>query len=68
MMTKPGQQFAIRRRAYAMIKSAFENSGIKFALPTVHVSGDPANQSPAAEAAIGHIGLELVKPPAAPSA
>ena len=68
MMTKPGEQFTIRRRAYALIKSAFENSGIKFALPTVHVSGDPANQSPAAEAAIGHIGLELVKPPAAPSA
>ena len=68
MMTKPGEQFTIRRRAYALIKSAFENSGIQFALPTVHVSGGPANQSPAAEAAIGHIGLELVKPPAAPSA
>jgi small-conductance mechanosensitive channel len=68
MMTKPGEQFTIRRRAYALIKSAFENSGIQFALPTVHVSGGPTNQSPAAEAAIGHIGLELVKPPAAPSA
>jgi small-conductance mechanosensitive channel len=68
MMTKPGEQFTIRRRAYALIKSAFENSGIKFALPTVQVSGGPASQSPAVEAAIGQTGLELVKPPAAPPA
>jgi moderate conductance mechanosensitive channel len=39
MMTKPGEQFVIRRRAYAMIKKAFDSSGIKFASPTVQVSG-----------------------------
>ena len=38
MMTRPGEQFVIRRRAYAMIKKAFDANGIKFALPTVHVS------------------------------
>ncbi len=42
MMTKPGEQFVIRRRAYAMIKKAFDENGIHFASPTVTVSdGDP---------------------------
>jgi small-conductance mechanosensitive channel len=40
MTTKPGQQFVIRRRAYAMIKKAFDANGIKFAYPTVQVAGD----------------------------
>ena len=39
MMTRPGQQFTIRRRAYALIKKAFDANGIKFAFPTVQVSG-----------------------------
>ena len=33
MMTKPGEQFSIRRRGYAMIKKAFDEAGIKFARP-----------------------------------
>ncbi|WP_342234469.1 mechanosensitive ion channel family protein [Inquilinus sp. OTU3971] len=39
MMTKPGEQFVIRRRAMAMIKKAFEANGIAFAFPTVTVAG-----------------------------
>ncbi len=39
MMTKPGEQFTIRRKAFAMIKKAFDANGIKFAFPTVQVSG-----------------------------
>ncbi|MSP67432.1 MAG: mechanosensitive ion channel [Alphaproteobacteria bacterium] len=39
MITKPGEQFVIRRRAYALIKKAFDASGVKFAFPTVQVSG-----------------------------
>src|SRR6185295_11296039 len=39
MMTKPGEQFPIRRKAYAMIKKAFDANGIKFAFPTVQVAG-----------------------------
>jgi moderate conductance mechanosensitive channel len=36
MMTVPGGvQFVIRRKAYAMIKNAFDKIGIKFAFPTV---------------------------------
>jgi small-conductance mechanosensitive channel len=57
MMTKPGEQFVIRRRAYAMIKKAFAANGIQFAFPTVTVAGggDPA--------AAAQKGLELVQPP-----
>jgi moderate conductance mechanosensitive channel len=39
LMTKPGEQFGIKRKAFLMIKKAFEENGIKIAVPTVHVSG-----------------------------
>jgi small-conductance mechanosensitive channel len=39
LMTKPGAQFGIKRRAFMMIKKAFEENGIKIAVPTVHVEG-----------------------------
>jgi len=57
MKTKPGEQFTIRRRAYAMIKKAFEANGIKFAFPTVQVagSGEPT-------AAVAKQALDLVRP------
>jgi moderate conductance mechanosensitive channel len=59
MMTKPGQQFSIRRRAYALIKQAFDANGIKFAYPTVQVAGAaPADAS--AVAAVRQ-SLELAK-------
>ncbi|TXL69138.1 mechanosensitive ion channel family protein [Vineibacter terrae] len=60
--TKPGQQFTIRRRAYAMIKKAFEANGIKFASPTVTVAGGGGDA-----AAVARQGLELVQPPPAAS-
>ncbi|OWV87298.1 mechanosensitive ion channel protein [Rhizobium sp. N122] len=40
MMTKPGEQFVIRRNALAMIRNAFRENGIEFAVPTVQVAGD----------------------------
>jgi small-conductance mechanosensitive channel len=58
MMTKPGEQFVIRRRAYAMIKKAFDANGIGFAFPTVTVSGGGEPNAAAAQTA-----LDLVKPP-----
>jgi small-conductance mechanosensitive channel len=65
MMTRPGEQFVIRRRAYAMIKKAFDANGIKIAFPTVQVAGgDEASTA----AAVGQAGLALVKPPATPAA
>jgi small-conductance mechanosensitive channel len=61
MMTVPGEQFVIRRKAYAMIKTAFDENGIKFAFPTVQVAGE----GEAATAAVAHRTLELTQPPAA---
>lgn len=50
MMTKPGHQSTIRRRAYAMIRDAFTATGIEFASPTVQVAGDDHSGSVAAAA------------------
>ena len=50
MMTRPGEQFVIRRKANAMIKAAFDANGIRFAYPTVQVSGGGAGDSAAAAA------------------
>jgi small-conductance mechanosensitive channel len=52
MMTKPGEQFVIRRKAYAMIKKAFDENGIHFAFPTVTVAGGDADTAAAAQRAI----------------
>jgi moderate conductance mechanosensitive channel len=38
-MSRPNEQFTIRRRAYALIKEAFGANGIEFAFPTVQVAG-----------------------------
>ncbi|PZM15774.1 mechanosensitive ion channel protein MscS [Rhizobium tubonense] len=51
MMTKPGHQSTIRRRAYAMIREAFAANGIGFASPTVQV-GSNDDQSASAAAAM----------------
>ena len=61
IMTKPGEQFVIRRAIYAKIKKAFDANGIKFAFPTVQVSGGEGISSTAAAQAA----LELTRPPAA---
>jgi small-conductance mechanosensitive channel len=50
MMTKPGEQFVIRRKAFAMIKKAFDANGIKFAFPTVQVAGGEGEETAAAAA------------------
>jgi len=61
MMTLPGEQFVIRRQAYAMIKKAFDENGIKFAFPTVQVAGEGAP----ATTAVAQRALELTRPAAA---
>jgi small-conductance mechanosensitive channel len=61
MMTMPGEQFVIRRKAYAMIKKAFDENGIKFAFPTVQVAGEGEPST----AAVAQRALELQKPAAA---
>jgi hypothetical protein len=51
----------IRRAAYAMIKRAFDENGIKFAFPTVQVAGE----AEASTGAVAHRALESAKPAAA---
>jgi len=51
IMTKPGEkQFLIRRKAFALIKKAFDANGIKFAFPTVQVAGGATDVAVAAAA------------------
>jgi small-conductance mechanosensitive channel len=57
MTTKPGEQFVIRRRALALIKRAFDENGIRFAIPTVQV----ASSEGAEPAAAARQALKLVK-------
>ena len=61
MMTRPGEQFVIRRKAYAMIKKAFDANGIRIALPTVTVAG---GAEPEASAAIAQKAVERMQPAA----
>jgi small-conductance mechanosensitive channel len=60
MMTKPGEQFVIRRKAFVAIKKAFEEAGIRISLPTVRVregqaAGAEAIQQASAAAAAAHL-------------
>lgn len=59
MTTRPGEQFVIRRAAYSLIKKVFDANGIKFASPTVQVSGDAA--TPSAAAARHALTLQLAR-------
>jgi small-conductance mechanosensitive channel len=59
MTTLPGEQFVIRRRAYAMLKTAFDAHGIKFAFPTVQVAGEGGASAAGAAA---RRSLELTEP------
>lgn len=65
IMTKPGEQFVIRRRAYALIKKAFEDNGIRFAFPTVRVTGE-GEGAEAARPAAARQALEQVRAAAQP--
>jgi small conductance mechanosensitive channel len=59
VMTKPGYQFVVRRRAYTMIQQAFAENGINFAQPTVQVEG--GEKKDAATAAANMISLAQQK-------
>lgn len=51
VMTKPGEQFAVRRKTYSLLKKAFEANGIRFGTPTVTVSSGSAMDGAAAATA-----------------
>lgn len=59
VMTKPGYQSVVRRRAYTMIQQAFAENGINFAQPTVQVEG--GEKKDAAKAAANMISLAQQK-------
>ena len=61
MMTKPGEQFVIRRKAFGLIKKAFDANGVQFAFPTVQVAGGPGGAAGDAIGAIARQGLEMTK-------
>lgn len=61
MKTVPGEQFVIRRKAYAMLKKAFDANGVKFAFPTVQLAG---GAEPGAAAAAAQQVLARDSPPA----
>jgi len=63
LKTRPGEQFVIRRKAYAMLKKAFEENGVKFAFPTVQLAG--GTEPGAAAAAAARQVLARDPPPAA---
>ena len=46
--TKPGEQFAMKRRAFILIKNAFEEAGITIPFPTVHVKEGESHAGAAA--------------------
>ena len=60
MMTKPGHQFTIRRKALAAINKAFAENGIEFARPTVQVAGGDPQAASAAAARIA--AMEAAEP------
>jgi small-conductance mechanosensitive channel len=61
MMTRPGEQFVIRRKAYAMIKKAFDANGIRLATPTVTVAGGAEGDAASAAA---QKAIEMAQPAA----
>lgn len=52
-VSRPGQQFMVRREAYARIKQAFVENGIEFASRRVTVDSDAEGQAARAAAAAG---------------
>jgi small-conductance mechanosensitive channel len=62
MMTKPGEQFVIRRKAFALIKKAFDANGIKFAFPTVQVAGGDEAVAAAARQSLANAQAEAAAP------
>ena len=63
LKTKPGQQFQVRRRAMVLIKREFEANGIKFASPSVQVTGTtPASPEQQREMVAAHALAAAAKP------
>lgn len=55
VMAEPGEQFVIRRRAQALIKPAFDENGIRLAVPTVPMAGREETEAAAARQVLSGI-------------
>jgi small-conductance mechanosensitive channel len=62
MKTRPGEQFAVRKKAFPMIKKLFDENGIEFAFPTVKVAGDDQDKKTAAAKQV--LAIKASQPPA----
>jgi small-conductance mechanosensitive channel len=62
MMTKPGHQFVVRRKALAAINQAFKANGIEFPRPTVQVAGDSEGVRAAAAGQLAAMALAAKEP------
>lgn len=64
--TKPGEQFVIRRLAFAKLKAVFEENGIKLAVPTVRMAGGMGDENGGGEdAVIAQQAMAMLAPKAA---
>ena len=53
VMTRPGEQFMVRKKAFPMIKKLFDENDIEFAFPTVKVAeGNDDSKIAAAQQAL----------------
>lgn len=68
MTTRPGQQAVVRRKALLRLKTAFDQAGIKFAHPTVHVEGRDEEAAAAAQQILTAQKVEAAKVEAASAA
>jgi moderate conductance mechanosensitive channel len=62
LKTKPGEQFGVKRRALMLIKKAFDENGIKLAVPTVQVAGGSSQEASATQRAIARNTTVTLKP------
>jgi small-conductance mechanosensitive channel len=58
LMTKPGEQFPVRRKALVRLKQIFAENGIEIPVPTVQVRSQPAVPAEEAAAAALRSGLK----------
>lgn len=67
-MTKPGEQWLVRRDAYQKVRDAFDANGIRLAERNVKVEidRDPASLSPEERSAIAAAAQDAAQPAAAP--
>ncbi|MFO1121422.1 MAG: mechanosensitive ion channel family protein [Hyphomicrobiales bacterium] len=62
LKTKPGQQFLVRRKAMVLIKKEFEANGIRFASPSIQITGQTPLSPELQAAAASHPSAVQTRP------